>query len=530
MPALRLRAERVNASVAAMSERRRMVAILGSLMLVMLLAALDQTIVATALPTIVGDLGGLEHLSWVVTAYLLAQTVVTPLYGKLGDLFGRKRVLQAAIVVFLIGSILCGLARTMPELIAFRAVQGLGGGGLMVGAQAALGDVVPPRERGRYTGLFIAIFGAASVAGPLLGGFITAHLSWEWIFYINLPLGIAAFAVLAGAFPTVRSDARPSIDVAGSALLAIGLTAVVLVTTLGGTSVGWASPEIAGLAAVGAAALVAFFLVERRAAEPILPPRLWRSATFRITSAVGLIIGFALFGAVTFLPLFQQVVRGESPTASGLQLLPLMGGVMVSSVASGRMIAATGHYRPYPIVGTGLTVVGMLLLSTMGPGTGIATAAAFMAVLGCGLGMVMQVLILAVQNDAPYEDLGVATAGATLFRSIGGSLGTAVLGAVFTNRLVAELGDRLPAGAGDVARSGNVDPASVGALPDPVRSAYLDGFSAAFTTVFLAAAGVAAVAFALTWLIREVPLRTTVRGGPREAAAAPAAGGDPIPG
>jgi EmrB/QacA subfamily drug resistance transporter len=495
-------------------DRRRLWAVLGSLMLVMLLAALDQTIVATALPTIVGDLGGLEHLSWVVTAYLLAQTVVTPLYGKLGDLFGRKRLLQAAIVIFLIGSVLCGLARTMPELIAFRAIQGLGGGGLMVGAQAALGDVVPPRQRGRYTGLFIAIFGAASVAGPLLGGFITSHLSWEWIFYINVPLGFLAFGVLAAAFPSVPSGARPRIDVLGSGLLAVGLTAIVLVTTLGGTTLAWSSPVIAGLAAAGVAALVAFVLVERRAAEPILPPRLWRSATFRITSAVGLIIGFALFGAVTFLPLFQQVVRGESPTASGLQLLPLMGGVMLSSIASGRIITATGRYRRYPIVGTALTVVGMLLLSTMGPETGVVAAGVFMAVLGCGLGMVMQVLILAVQNDAPYEDLGVATAGATLFRSIGGSLGTAALGAVFTARLTAELGERLPAGAGAVARSGDVDPAAVAALPDDVRVPYLDGFSAAFGTVFLVAAGVAAVAFALTWLVREVPLRTTLRETP----------------
>jgi EmrB/QacA subfamily drug resistance transporter len=501
-------------------DRRRLWVLLGSLMLVMLLAALDQTIVATALPTIVGDLGGLEHLSWVVTAYLLAQTVVTPLYGKLGDLLGRKRVLQAAIVVFLVGSVLCGLARTMPELIAFRAIQGLGGGGLMVGAQAALGDVVTPRERGRYTGLFIAIFGAASVAGPLLGGFITSHLSWQWIFYINLPLGFLAFAVLAAAFPSIPSGARPSIDVAGSALLAVGLTAIVLVTTLGGTSLPWTSPAIVGLTAAGVATLVAFFLVERRAAEPILPPRLWRSATFRLTSAVGLIIGFALFGAVTFLPLYQQVVRGDSPTASGLQLLPLMGGVMISSVASGRMIAASGRYRVYPILGTGLTVVGMLLLSTMGAGTGAVEAGVFMAVLGFGLGMVMQVLILAVQNDVPYEDLGVATAGATLFRSIGGSLGTAVLGAVFTNRLVVELADRLPAGAGEVARSGNIDPAAVSALPDAIRPAYLDGFSAAFSTVFLAAAGVAAVAFALTWLIREVPLRNTIHGGPHDASRA----------
>ena len=490
---------------------RRLVAVLGSLMLVILLAALDQTIVATALPTIVGDLGGLEHLSWVVTAYLLAQTIVTPLAGKLGDLYGRKRILQSAIVLFLVGSALCGLARTMPELIMFRAVQGLGGGALMVSAQAALGDVVPPRQRGRYTGLFIAIFGAASVAGPLLGGFITTNLSWEWIFYINIPLGFVAFAVLAATFPKTARGARHSIDYLGTALLAVGLSAVVLVTTLGGNTLGWSSPETIALAVGGVLTLIAFFLVERRAAEPILPPRLWRNHTFRITSAVGLIIGFALFGAVTFLPLFQQVVRGQSPTASGLQLLPLMAGLMLSSITSGRLIARTGRYRIYPILGTGITVIGLLLLSRMDPHTPVLVAASFMAVLGLGLGMVMQVLILAVQNDAPYEDLGVATAGATLFRSIGGSLGTATLGAVFTNRLLDELSTRLPAGAGAVAHSGSVNPAAVAALPGPVHDAYLEGFAGALTTVFLVAALISALAFALTWLIREVPLRTTVR-------------------
>lgn len=506
-------------------DRRRLWAVLGSLMCAMLLAALDGTIVATALPTIVGDLGGLSHLSWVVTAYLLAQTVVTPLYGKLGDQFGRKRVLQAAIVLFLAGSVLCGLAHSMTQLIAFRAVQGLGGGGLMVGAQAAVGDVVPPRQRGRYTGLFIAIFGAASVAGPLIGGFITSHLSWQWIFFINLPLGAVAFAVLAAAFPHIAPGRRPAIDYLGSAALAVGLTAVVLVTTLGGTTLGWTSPALLGLIGAGLLALAGFVVVERRAAEPILPPRLWRSATFRVTSAVGLVIGFALFGALTFLPLFQQVVRGESPTASGLQLLPLMGGVMVSSVISGRLITRTGHYRPYPIAGTALTVIGMLLLAQMGPGTGALTAIFFMAVLGLGLGMVMQVLILAVQNDATYEDLGVATAGATLFRSIGGSLGTAVLGAVFAHRLAVELAARLPAGSGAAARSGGVDPRAVRALPGPVHDAYLGGFTAAFGTVFLVAAAVAAVAFALTWLIREVPLRTTVR----EAPAGSPSSAEPLP-
>jgi EmrB/QacA subfamily drug resistance transporter len=501
-------------SPAAATGQRRLAAVLGSLMLVMLLAALDQTIVATALPTIVGDLGGLEHLSWVVTAYLLAQTVVTPLYGKLGDLYGRKRVLQGAIILFLVGSALCGLAQSMPELIMFRAVQGLGGGGLMVSAQAALGDVVPARQRGRYTGLFIAIFGAASVAGPLLGGFITSNLSWQWIFYINLPLGFLAFAVLAATFPSVPRGAHHSIDYLGTLLLAAGLTAVVLATTLGGTTLAWTSPLMIFLGVGGVLSLLAFVLVERRVAEPVLPPRLWRIRTFRVTSAVGLIIGFSLFGAVTFLPLFQQVVRGLSPTASGLQLLPLMGGLMLSSVVSGRLIARTGRYRRYPIIGTGMTVVGLLLLSTMDSGTTEPMAAAFMAVLGLGLGMVMQVLILAVQNDAPYEDLGVATAGATLFRSIGGSLGTATLGAVFTNRLVGELDDRLPAGAGAALHSGSIDPGAVASLPGPVHEAYLAGFAGALSTVFLVAAAISVLAFALTWLIHEVPLRTTLREDP----------------
>lgn len=504
----------------------RLPVILGSLMVVMLLAALDQTIVATALPTIVGDLGGLEHLSWVVTAYLLAQTVVTPLYGKLGDQYGRKRLLQIAIVLFLVGSVLCGLARNMPELIVFRAVQGLGGGGLMVGAQAALGDVVPPRQRGRYTGLFIAIFGAASIAGPLLGGFITTHLSWQWIFYINLPLGLAALAVLAVGFPRVAPSGHPSIDYLGSALLAVGLTSVVLVTTLGGNNFAWTSAQAILLIVLGVAALVGFFVTELRAPEPVLPPRLWRRSTFRVTSAIGFIIGFALFGAVTFLPLFQQVVRGQSPTASGLQLLPLMGGLMLSSVASGRLIARTGRYRRYPIAGTALAVAGLFLLARMSADTSDVVAGVYMVVLGLGLGMVMQVLMLAVQNDAAYEDLGAATAGATLFRSIGGSLGTAVLGAVFTNRLTAELADRLPASAGSVAGSGGIEPGAVARLPEAVRTAYIDGFTAALGVVFTVSAAVAVVAFLLTWLLREVPLRTTLREQPESpppaVAAAPA--------
>src|SRR4051794_15040875 len=318
---------------------------MSGLMLVMLLASLDQTIVSTALPTIVRELGGLTHLSWVVTAYLLALTIVTPLYGKLGDLYGRKLILQIALVIFLIGSALCGLSQSMTELIVFRAILGLGGGGLIVSAQAAIGDVVPPSERGKYTGLFGAVFGTSSVAGPLIGGFFTTHISWRFIFYVNLPVGALAFAVLAVALPSVTERRRHSIDYLGTGLLAIGLSSIVLLTTLGGNTYDWSSPEIVGLGIIGVLALALFARVEARAAEPILPTSLFRNRVFVVCSAVGLIVGFALFGALTYLPLFQQVVRGLSPTASGLQLLPVILGLLVSSIGSGQVIARTGHYR-----------------------------------------------------------------------------------------------------------------------------------------------------------------------------------------
>src|SRR5271167_2664751 len=419
--------------------------VFGGLLLVMFLAALDQTIVATALPTIVGDLGGLDHISWVVTAYLLAQTVVTPLYGKLGDMYGRKVVLQGALVIFLAGSALCGLSQNLDELIAFRALQGLGGGGLMVSAQAAIGDVVPPRERGRYTGLFGAVFGLASVAGPLLGGFLTSDFSWRWIFYVNLPLGIVAFFVLAATLPAVTERVHHVVDYLGTLLLGGGLTAIVLAASLGGNSYAWGSPEIVGLGVAGVLLLVAFALVERRAAEPVLPPKLLVNRVFVVTGAVGFVVGFALFGAVTYLPLFLQVVKGASPTGSGLQLLPLMGGLLITSIVSGQIITRTGRYKPFPIAGTAVMTLGLYLLSTMDPSSSRVSISLFMFVLGLGLGMVMQVLILAVQNAVDYADLGVATSGATLFRSIGGSLGTAVLGAVFASRLTSELRRALPA-------------------------------------------------------------------------------------
>jgi EmrB/QacA subfamily drug resistance transporter len=498
------------AAAPSRTSQPRIAVVMGGLMLVMLLASLDQTIVSTALPTIVGDLGGLDHLSWVVTAYLLAVTVVTPLYGKLGDLYGRKVVLQAALVLFLVGSALCGLAQGMTELIAFRAIQGLGGGGLMVSAQAAIGDVVAPSERGRYSGLFGAVFGVSSVAGPLIGGFFTTHISWRFIFYVNLPLGAIALGVLAATLPSVDDRRRHAVDYAGTALLAVGLSALILMTTLGGNTYDWGSPQIVGMGLVGVLAIGALTQVERRAAEPILPPELFRNRVFVVCSAVGLVVGFALFGALTYLPLFQQVVRGLSPTASGLQLLPVMGGLLISSIVSGQVITRTGHYKAFPIAGTAFAALGMYLLSSLDETTSTGVAALHMLVLGLGLGMVMQVLVLATQNAVSYEQLGVATSGATLFRSIGGSLGTAVLGAIFSGQLTAELADKLPSAGPGGGTEGGVNPAQIARLPAPLHDAYIASFTDALNVVFAVATGVVLLAFVLSWFIQERPLRQTV--------------------
>ncbi|WP_251149744.1 MDR family MFS transporter [Cellulosimicrobium sp. Marseille-Q4280] len=495
--------------------KRRVYLVFAGLMLAMLLAALDQTIVATALPTIVSDLGGAEHLSWVVTAYMLASTATTVLWGKLGDLVGRKPLFVVCILIFLAGSMLAGTSQTMGQLIAWRAVQGVGGGGLMVLAQAIIGDVVSPRERGRYQGLFGAVFGVSSVAGPLLGGFFVDNLDWRWVFYINVPIGVVALVTVVAVLPRIASTKHPSIDYAGIILLGVIATAIVLVTSLGGTTWGWSSVQVYGLAAVAVVSLVAFVLVEQRAAEPVLPLRLFSNRVFSTAAVVGFAVGFAMFGAITFLPLYLQQVKGATPTASGLQMTPMMLGLLLTSIGSGQIISRTGRYKVFPIAGTAITAVGLYLLSLMGRDTTTLQAGLSMFVLGLGLGMVNQVLVLAVQNAVEYRDLGTGTSGATFFRTIGSSVGVAVFGTIFANRLTADLTTGVPPDAqgpcGPDALAASS--AALAQCPTDVQDWFLDAYADSLSTVFLWAVPVAVLAFGLSWLLPETTLRTSARDG-----------------
>ncbi len=491
------------------AEHHRILVILGALMLGMFLAALDQTIVATALPTIAGDLHGLNHLAWVVTAYLLTSTISTPLWGKLGDLYGRKKLFQAAIVIFLVGSALSGLSQDMAQLIGFRALQGIGAGGLMVGAQAIIGDLVSPRQRGRYMGYFGAVFGLSSVIGPLAGGFITQHLSWRWVFYINLPIGIVALAVIAVVLHLPRHRTHHAVDFLGTALLGAGVTVVILLTTWGGTTYAWSSAPIISLGVAAVVFVALFCWVEQRAAEPIIPLGLFRISVFSVSNSIGFLVGFVMFGAIIYIPLYLQTVHAATPTSSGLQLLPLVCGMLVTFTISGRLVTKWGRYKIFPVVGTGVMAVGLFLFSLLTPSTPLIISSVYMVILGAGIGCVMQVLVVAVQNAVPQAQLGTATSLSTFFRSIGGSFGVAVFGAIFNNRLAANLPKYLPPSALRAVHGSNVSasPAQLDALPPAIHHGYVLAFSDSLHAVFLIGAPVALLAFALTWLLKDLPLR-----------------------
>ncbi|MGR3593611.1 MAG: MDR family MFS transporter [Limimaricola soesokkakensis] len=464
-------------------------------------ASTGQTIVSTALPVITADLGGLNRMTWVVTAYLLASTIGAPIFGKLGDLFGRKAVMQAGLGVFTLGALICGVAPSMEVLIAGRAVQGLGGGGLIVVAMAVVADLLPPRERSQVQGALGGVFGLSTVVGPLVGGFLVQSLGWHWIFFANLPVVAVAWVVLQSALRGRAPGARPRIDVAGAALLTATLSGLVLVTSMGGTALGWSEPAMLALIGATLASLMGFLFVESRAVEPILPLSLFRLNAVAVVNAAGLLVGMAMFGTITFLPLYLQVVQGVSPVLSGMFLLPMMGGLIGASMVSGRVMGRTGRYKALPVASTALLALAMLGLSRLGPDTPLWQVLALMTATGLGIGPMMSVGVAAIQNAVPRSMLGVGTASANMFRLIGGSLGTSIFGAVFGAGLAQNLAGRVEgAGLGTISRD------SVMALDPQLRESVLAGFAAALDPIFLLAAGIATLAFVVTLLLREVPL------------------------
>ena len=491
-------------ATATISPQRRNLIFVGVL-LGMLLAALDQTIVATALPTVVADLGGAGHQAWVVTSYLLASTVVTAVAGKLGDLFGRKVVFQASVLCFLAGSVLCGLAGSMSMLVGARALQGIGGGAIMVTAMAVIGEVIPLRDRGRYQGALGAVFGVTTVIGPLLGGFFTDHLSWRWAFWINVPVAVVVLLVGFVAIPSLTRAARPVIDYAGILFVGLAASGLTLATSWGGAEYAWSSPVIIGLFAASAVALGVFVRVEMRTAEPILPMRLFRSPVFTVCCVLGFVVGFAMLGALTFLPTFMQFVDGVSATESGLRTLPMVAGMLLTSIGSGNIVGRTGRYKVFPVAGTAIMAVAFLLLAGMDATTPTWQQSVYLFTLGTGIGLCMQVLVLVVQNTSSFADLGVATSGVTFFRTIGSSFGAAVFGSLFANFLATRLATALASSGVPPASADS--PRALHSLPPDVAAPVVDAYSGALSTVFLCAVPVALIGFVVALFLKEVPLR-----------------------
>lgn len=488
--------------------RRRIAVIFGAISLAVLPAVLDGTIVATALPSIVGDLGGVDQISWVVTAYLLTQTIATPLFGKFGDLYGRRRLFEIAIVVFTVASVLAGASQTMLQLIGARALQGFAAGGLIVLCQAMIADVVSPRERGRWQGFFGVVFGVASIAGPLVGGFVVDHFTWPWIFFINIPLGVAAWVVSRATLPESPRRSEVRIDWLGTALLSAAIACLVLCTTWGGVEYAWGSPVIIGLAVATVALTGLFVLVERRAVEPAMPLQLFRSRTLVLSAAILFVMGAVMFGTVTYLPTFLQIANGASAANAGLLLVPQLLGTMGASVLAGQIVSRTGRYRIFPILGAAIAAVGMYLLSTMSTDTGRLQSGFAMAVLGFGIGMTLQTLVVATQNEAPVDHLGVATSTISFFRAVGGSIGVAIFGSLFTSRVTELLGDAAL----------RVTPRSLARMSPAQAQETATAFADAVTHVFLLAVPFLLLAFVLAWFVREAPLRTSSGGVARSLA------------